>query len=64
MDFSKAASSREDEEAPWRFPNAHYLKLEKAKYNYYKAKIEGRNLSRYLKAWAKLLHIPKGQKRA
>lgn len=46
----------------WTIPSTHYLKLDKARLDYWRAKIAGQNLVAPLKVWADLLHISRKKK--
>lgn len=59
-----AASQVTEEEAWWRKPSAHHLKLDEARLNYWRAKIAGEDLTAPLKAWADLLHVPRTRAKA
>lgn len=48
--------------AYWRIPSAHWLKLDKARLAHWKAVRKGGNTTKTLAAWAKLLHIPRTKK--
>lgn len=50
------------ENAYWRIPTAHWLKLDKARLAHWKAVLKGGNTTKTLAAWAKLLHIPRKKK--
>lgn len=47
----------------WTIPTPHFLKLDEARLNYWRAKLAGEDLTKPLKVWADLLHIPR-KKRA
>lgn len=47
------------ENAYWRIPTAHWLKLDKARLAHWKAVLKKGNTTKTLAAWAKLLHIPR-----
>ena len=55
---------KHDEEVKkhWSIPSPHYLKLDKARLDYWRAKIAGQDLVAPLKVWADLLHISRKKK--